>query len=229
MNRLISCIIDLLHRPFVKKGVDDPYHEVFRYFQHLAADRRDVAILEIGSRNVTGITRRRCFPDAPDYTGFDIHVGEGVDIVGDVHCLSRYFERDRFDFVFSASVFEHLLFPWKAILEINDVMKTGGYVYLSTHPVWPAHELPWDFWRFPENGFRALFNTFTGFEIVSLKEGLPAKIYSLVDDLPTRGVRLHTVNQGVAVVARKTGSYRRDLCRWDVELADVLEDSYPKP
>jgi SAM-dependent methyltransferase len=54
--------------------------------------------------------------------------GEGVDPVGDVHKLSQSFPLGHFDFVFSVSVFEHLLFPWKAVLEINKVLKTGGYI-----------------------------------------------------------------------------------------------------
>jgi len=75
------------------------------------------------------------FSHCADYVGFDIIAGNGVDIVGDAHRLSESFPPDHFDFVFSISVFEHLLFTWKAILEINKVMKSGGYVYLSTHPV----------------------------------------------------------------------------------------------
>lgn len=134
---------------------------------------------------------------------------------------------EHFDFVYSISVFEHLLFPWKAVLEINKVMKPEGYVFVSTHPVWPAHELPWDFWRFPRNGFHALFNQYTGFEIVSLTEGLPCKIYSLAPDAPTRSNSFETMNQGVALIARKIGSYRSDLLKWDIEVSDVVDTMYP--
>ncbi|MBL6996157.1 MAG: hypothetical protein ISR66_19975 [Desulfobacula sp.] len=114
-----------------------------------------------------------------------------------------------------------------AVLEINKVMKTGGYLFLSTHPVWPTHELPWDFWRFPCNGFHALFNRCTGFEIVSIMEGLPCKIYSLVDDTATQSNYFNTLNQGVALIARKTGAYRRDLLKWDIDVSDVVNTMYP--
>ena len=220
-------LLDVLHVPLMKSGVADPYHEVFVEFMDLAQQRESASILEIGSRNVRGITRRNLFPNCPDYVGFDILAGDGVDRVGDVHKLAESFPAERFDFVYSVSVFEHLLFPWKAVLEINKVLKTGGYVFLSTHPVWPAHELPWDFWRFPGNGFHALFNKFTGFEIIALTEGLPCKVYSLVDDAPTRETCFQSMNQGVALIARKTGDYRSDLLKWDIELSNVVDTMYP--
>ncbi len=220
-------ILDILHRPFVKQGADDPYHAVFNEFISISKQKPSPSILEIGSRNVTGITRRNLFPHCADYAGFDILAGEGVDIVGDAHKLSESFPLERFDFIYSISVFEHLLFPWKTVLEINKVMKPEGYVFVSTHPVWPAHELPWDFWRFPRNGFYALFNQYTGFQIVSLTEGLPCKTYSLVDDAPTRGNCFGTMNQGVALIAKKTGSYRSDLLKWDIDVSDIVDTMYP--
>ena len=220
-------IIDMMHLPLTKRGAEDPYHAVFTEFISLSRQSSSPRILEIGSRNVTGVTRRSLFSFCDNYIGFDILAGHGVDIVGDAHKLSEKLPTAHFDFVYSISVFEHLLFPWKAVLEINKVMKTGGYVFVSTHPVWPEHELPWDFWRFPHSGFHALFNRYTGFEIVSLTEGLPCKTYSLVDDAPTRFNCFGTMNQGVALIARKIGDYRHDLLRWDIEVSDVVGTMYP--
>ena len=219
--------MNLMHRPLVKNGADDPYHAVFAEFISMTRQVPSAVILEIGSRNVSGITRRELFPHVNKYMGFDVLPGEGVDIVGDAHKLSAFFTPNQFDFVYSISVFEHLLFPWKAVLEINSVLKTGGHVFLSTHPVWPPHELPWDFWRFPSGSFSALFNAYTGFEIVSLTEGLPSKMYSLVNDPPTQTNCFHTVNQGVALIAKKTDGYRRDLLKWDVEVSEVIDTMYP--
>jgi hypothetical protein len=112
-----------MHRPFVKRGAEDPYHSVFREFISLSRQAHSPSILEIGSRNVTGITRRHLFSHCEEYVGFDILPGGGVDIVGDAHKLSESCPLEHFDFAFSMSVFEHLLFPWKAVLEINKVMK----------------------------------------------------------------------------------------------------------
>lgn len=227
MKNLYFKIIDVMHRPFVERAAEDPFHAVFGDFISLSQQVHSPSILEIGSRNVTGITHRGLFPRCEDYVGFDVLAGDGVDIVGDAHKLSESCPLEHFDFVYSVSVFEHLLFPWKVVLEINKIMKTGGYMFLSTHPVWPTHELPWDFWRFPCNGFDALFNQYTGFEIVHIAEGAPAKIYSLSEAPPTRDHYLYTVNQAVALIARKTGSYRSDLLKWDIDIKDVTNTMYP--
>ena len=219
--------IDLLHFPFIKKGTNDPYHILYNEFLKIGNAIPSSSVLEIGSRNVTGITRRDIFPTCKEYVGFDILPGEAVDVVGDVHKLSNYFSSEQFDIVYCISVFEHLLFPWKAVLEINEVMKTGGYIHISTHPVWPEHEMPWDFWRFPKNSFYSLFNKYTGFEIVSLTEGLPCKAYSLVDDPPTRGIWSQTLNQGVSLIAKKIDNYNSNLLKWDINISDVVDTMYP--
>ena len=228
LKALYFKFIDFLHFPFIKKGSNDPYHKLYNEFLLIGKAIPSPAVLEIGSRNVTGITRRDIFTHCKEYVGFDILPGEAVDVVGDVHKLSDYFTSEYFDIVYSISVFEHLLFPWKAVLEINKVMKTGGYLHISTHPVWPEHEMPWDFWRFPKNGFYALFNKHTGFEIISLTEGLPCKAYSLVDDPPTRGIWFRTINQGVSLIVKKIGNYRNDLLKWEIDISDVVNTMYPK-
>jgi len=220
--------VDRLYSQFVRRGADDPYHAVFPQFCKLCAETPDCRILEIGSREVSGVSRRSCFAKARQYVGFDIHSGPGVDLVGDAHELSRHFAPGSFDAVYSCSVFEHLAFPWKAVLEINQTLRVGGLCYVSTHPVWPPHELPWDFWRFPVAGLRLLFSEATGFKTVVAQEGLPARVHSLVDDPPTRGVSAYDLPLGVAVIAQKIGDYDRDRLRWDVPLPTVLATTYPK-
>ena len=49
-------LIDVMHRPFVRRGVDDPYHAVLREYMSLSEQVQPSTILEIGSRNVSGIT-----------------------------------------------------------------------------------------------------------------------------------------------------------------------------
>lgn len=220
-------LLDRLHSPFLNKREDDPYHQIFQQFRTLGEDIDAPAVLEIGSRNVSGTTRQNIFPHQKKYVGFDVHPGEGVTVVGDCHRLSAYLDTDDFDLVYTVSVFEHLMFPWKAVLEINKVMKAGGYVFVSTHPAWPTHELPWDFWRFMGGGFSALFNAYTGFELITAAEGLPCRGYALVDDGPARSVSQSVMNLGVAAIARKTGPYRSDLLKWDIEVADVTDSIYP--
>jgi len=217
-----------LHKPLMKNGNPDPYHLIFREFIELTKARDNHSILEVGARNVSGTTRKHLFPHCVNYTGFDIYEGEGVDIVGDAHELSHIFPEDSFDFLYSISVFEHLLSPWKVVLEMNKVLRTGGHIFVATHPVWAPHELPWDFWRFPENAFRALFNEYTGFEIISIAEGLPCKVYSLAPDAPTQDQCFFTLNQGVSIIVKKIENYRSDKLSWDIKTTDILETMYPR-
>lgn len=226
--RAHAAMADLFHLPLRRRG-PDPFHAVFVEFVGLVEAMPAPTVLEIGARNVTGVMRRDMFPGAGRFIGCDIHPGEGVDLVVDAHKLSDAIPAASVDAIFSVSVFEHLVYPWKAILEINRVLKPGGYLFISTHPAWPPHELPWDFWRFPEAGLAHLLAAPTGFELVRAAEGVPAKLYSLGPDAPTRGLRDFHVNLGVAVIGRKVADYDPDKLRWDVDIADVVRSEYPRP
>jgi SAM-dependent methyltransferase len=220
-------ILSLLLTPFKKKTNHDTFYQVFNKFINAVNDMQQPALLEIGSRNVTGVVWRSAFQSSVTYTGLDIHEGDNVDLVGDVHTVSSQLPRDHYDAVFSISVFEHLAMPWQAVIEINRIMKPGGLLYISTHPTIPPHELPWDFWRYSSETFKALLNERTGFEIVESTEGTPGRIISLSRDSTTSKVHLIPINQSIAVLARKTGSPDPRLS-WDIPLASILQTHYPK-
>jgi SAM-dependent methyltransferase len=219
--------VELARRPFSRDTSADPYHLNFKFFVD-AVNRAEHPgrILELGARNVTGAVYKPLFTRWREYVGFDIHPGENVDCVGDVHRLSRYVPTDHFDFVFSVSVFEHLAMPWQAVLEINKVLRTGGLLFIATHSAWPPHELPWDFWRYFENTFKVLLNPLTGFEIVRCSEGLPCAIVPRVTEPATVGLWTSPANLVVSVVARKIGAPDPRLS-WDVPLEEILRTTYP--
>lgn len=101
----------------------------------------DKQVLEIGSRSVVSDALwKQHLPDC-SYTGFDVHPGPNVDVVGDAHQLSQYFDR-QFDLVFSLAVFEHLAMPWVVAEEIARVLKPGGLVVVETHFSYSMHERP---------------------------------------------------------------------------------------
>ena len=134
-------------------------------------------VLELGSRNVTGANQRSRFSNA-DYVGFDFYDGENVDVVGDAHMLSTYFSsNEKFDLIFSSAVFEHLHMPWVAAVEIQKLLKVGGYVFIETHFSYSSHERPWHFFQFSDMGLRALFNDALGFDLIETGMSNPISGY----------------------------------------------------
>ena len=154
---------------FRKSHIDEPIyvsHDKWADFLEAHFNKSGMRILEIGSRNVTGSNLRSRFNQAT-YVGFDFYSGENVDIVGDPHQLSSYFEgQEPFDLIFSSAVFEHLHMPWVAAQEIQKLLKVGGYVFIETHFSFSSHERPWHFFQFSDKGLRSLFNSALGFDLI---------------------------------------------------------------
>lgn len=219
--------VDRIYSEHLRESSADPYHKVLSQFVRKCNEIPQCSILEIGSREVSGVSRRGLFSRDARYVGFDLHPGPGVDKSGDAHELTQHFEPGSFDAIFSCSVFEHLAFPWKVVMETNKLLRTGGVCYVSTHTAWPPHELPWDFWRFPIAGLRLLYSEPLGFRVLTAAEGIPAKLHSLSPDPPTRGVSGFELSMGVALIAEKICDYDPDRVRWDIPLSSILDTVYP--
>lgn len=130
-------------------------HDNWKNYLQEHFDVEGKSILEVGSRNVVGGRTREWFKKA-NYVGFDYYAGENVDVVGDAHELSKYFDQ-QFDLIFSSAVFEHLAMPWKVAIEIIKLLKTGGCVFIETHYSYVSHERPWHFFQYSENALDILF------------------------------------------------------------------------
>lgn len=161
----------LVNLPFrlIKNQISSPENiQHSKWVDYLSKNfnKNGFRILEIGSRNVTGVNLREKFCNA-EYIGFDFYDGENVDVIGDVHKLSQYFVgNNKFDLIFSSAVFEHLHMPWVAAFEIQKMLKVGGFVFVETHFSFSSHERPWHFFQFSDMGLRALFNDALGFDLI---------------------------------------------------------------
>ncbi|MCP9295553.1 MAG: class I SAM-dependent methyltransferase [Planktothrix agardhii LY1] len=206
--------------------------DLFNDFINLV-NQNHLNVLEIGSRIVSpgSASKRPLFPDSKSYTGFDYYPDSNTDVVGDAHKLSQYFGNQKFDAIFSISVFEHLAMPWIAAREISKIIEVGGITYHSSHFAWPLHEKPWDFWRFSDEGLRVLFSPALGFEII--KSGLFAPLRLHLDQVNSPQELLATQPGfgGVAILAKKVREVNYDKFRWDVTLDEILDinSHYPKP
>jgi len=159
---------------------EDEVSPLLRRFADLA-NQRGGRVLHIGSRGLPapsdgGADWARRLLHGP-VIGLDIHPGPHVDVVGDVHVLSRFLRAGSVDAVVSASVLEHLQAPWLVAAEVNRVLRPGGLAYHEAPGAWPAHAQPNDFWRMSAEGLRALFGPESGFEVLDARDGCPAALY----------------------------------------------------
>jgi hypothetical protein len=200
-------------------------HTIFsRFLQHLN-ERPHGAFLEIGSRARSGITRRGLVPPGWSYTGLDVHQGPNVDVVGDAHELSRILGDRRFDGVMAVAVLEHLLMPWKFMIELNKVMNIGGVGMFTTPQTWPMHDEPWDFFRFSKHSFHGFINKFTGFKIIDSGMGEPCFIVAERLHAATNFAPIPTGYLTSVVFFEKIGD---TSLSWPVTTSDVIDTAYPE-
>jgi SAM-dependent methyltransferase len=95
---------------------------------------------------------------------FDAKRGE-VDFACPAHAIPV--DAESFDAVLCTEVLEHVPDPLAVWREFYRILRPGGFVLLATPSYWPPHELPYDFYRYPEHGLRYLATT-AGFEVKEL-------------------------------------------------------------
>ena len=180
-------------------------------------------LLDIGGRARSKIQKSLDYPHC-DVTVFDIIEDPGVDVVGDAHELSRHFPAEHFDFAMSLAVFEHLLMPWKVAVEINKVLRPGGVAYIWAPQTHSIHDVPWDFFRFSDQSWHALFNARTGFEVINTDMSFMVHVVPTVyPETPAYSEKTHGF-MSCGVLVRKTGPATVD---WPVALGEVVDTMYP--
>ena len=199
-------------------------HEFDALVNKIVADRGSANVLDLGGRARSGGPLSAIRYPNWNTTVVDIVADAGVDIVADAHELSSALEGRLFDAVYSVSVFEHLLMPWKACVEISRVLRLGGLVFIHTHQTIGMHDMPWDFWRFSDTSWKGLFNEATGFEILETQMAdfvnIVPRVYSdIYEGAESAGGFLTS-----GVLARKISNPAVD---WPVRLSDLVATEYP--
>lgn len=218
---------DLYASPDVPFDIDICHHNWRTYLQQ-RFNKPGIEILEIGSRNVTGHPVRGCFSNA-HYTGFDYYPGENVDVVGDAHELSKYFDK-KFDLIYTSAVFEHLAMPWRVATEIIKLLKVNGFIFIETHYSYGSHERPWHFFQFSENALDVLFPEKFGMKCI--KKGCSNLIEGKFSEYASEDLAGMAV-MGMYCHSEYLGQKFEDVpdLSWDhVHLEDVARSTeYPRP
>ena len=210
-----------------------PVDAVLTLFEEFKEEvnRRGLRVLEIGSRIISpgAPSKRTMFPGASSFVGFDYHPDDNTDVVGDAHRLSHHVGIGAFDAIFSLSVFEHLAMPWLVAMEINKALAPGGITFHCSHFAWPAHDLPWDFWRYSDEGLKVLFSPALGFR--TRKAGMYTPVRLHPDDVPLgqEMLPLHTAYGGSAILSEKVAEIDESRFRWDTGLDEVLPPASQYP
>ena len=100
-----------------------------------------------------------------NYSGMDIREGPNVDVVvSDIYDWVEIND-ESYDVVISGQAFEHMEFFWKAIVEIERILKPGGFCCIIAPSTGPVHRNPFDCFRFTAEGMRAI-GKYAGLEVL---------------------------------------------------------------
>ncbi len=206
-------------------------HGKWQKYLYEIGNKPGMRILEIGSREVTGPSNARNEFAKAEYVGFDYYPGNNVDVVGDAHKLSSYFQQEeKFDIVYSSACFEHFAMPWLVAIEIHKVLKMGGIVFVETHFSYSSHERPWHFFQFSDMALRVLFCEALGFECMEagMSNPIVGRFSALADpylkNKPVAGLYCHSEYLGKKVKEVKNFDWEQ------IDLENVVgKTKYPRP
>jgi SAM-dependent methyltransferase len=206
-------------------------HTQWAEYIYEIGNKPGMRILEVGSREVTKASDARYKLSKAEYVGFDYYPGHNVDVVGDAHKLSSYFnEGEQFDIIYSSACFEHFAMPWLVAPEIAKMLKVGGIVFIETHFSHSAHERPWNFFQFSDMALKTLFSPALGFECIDV--GMSNPIVGRFSSLADKYLRYKPVT-GLYCHSEYLGKKIREVKNFDwatLDLDEVVGDTkYPEP
>lgn len=112
-------------------------------------------VLDAGSGR--GAWRRCILQTASGYESIDLapRGGDRPTWTGDICCMPEVPD-GRYDTVVCHQVLEHVPRPWDAVREFHRVLRPNGRIIVSVPHLSRRHELPHDYFRYTQEGLRAL-------------------------------------------------------------------------
>lgn len=181
---------------------------------HLAGREHDeLRVLDIGSYDVNGTYRTLFEKPRWHYLGMDLEAGPNVDVIADSALRCKELRSCSFDVVISGQAFEHMEFPWMAMLEVERVLRPGGLCCLIVPSSGPEHRHPIDCWRFYPDGLVALA-AWADLDVVSAETHWLEEGWGQEGDQWHDSVLVASKPQQAPSLAVRA---RRYACRWMME------------
>lgn len=178
-DKLITNLEQLFKNTATKTSLHK-YHlnkHIKEFTQHI---KNHPIILDIGSAT----SPYKSFFTFKEYISLDIDVQRGgnIDIIGDVSNLP--IQGSSVDCIICTEVLEHVKDTENAFRELNRVLKSGGYLILTTPLLIGVHDSI-DFYRFTETALRSLLDKYE-FEILIFKKrgGIFSSVVSILSQIP---------------------------------------------
>lgn len=150
--------IDITHLAQLRANVED-----FMKSVGLRYGGKGLSLLDVAPQDHKGA--KPFFPADIIYQTLDIDPNSGATFIADLCNCSKKLGHDRYDLVVCTEVLEHTRQPFDAVQNIFNIIKPGGFAFISTPFNFRIHGPLPDCWRFTEYGLRELFKSF---EIIEL-------------------------------------------------------------
>jgi SAM-dependent methyltransferase len=140
------------------------------------------------------------------YIGIDLKRSKHVDVVGDVQKLP--FKDCSFDAILCTQVMQYITSPKMLLEEIYRILKDGGFLFLSTHGVWPVED-NFMLWRWTDSGLQKMLDRFSEVKIYECGGNIASLLQIINLCVPV----IRYVSAVIWFVLNKTGEFLDDRFR----------------
>jgi len=141
--------------------------ETMNYIKKDFENQKSIKVLDLGCGNKPYESLVINYLKSVKYIGIDYY-NENADIRLDLNKDKLPFKDNEIDLIICTEVLEHLYNPFHCIKEMKRVLKSGGFIFLSTPFFAPIHDKKHDYFRFTENFYLRTFNEKEGFKILKI-------------------------------------------------------------
>ena len=135
-------------RTFIKKFLEEKKRQFYK-------------VLDVGSRSIDKQATIRDLFTGGEYMGLDMIRGDNVNLILNAHDIKAHFKEPIFDLVCCFDTLEHDDKFWLTVENMKWVLQKEGWLLIGVPSLnCGQHDYPSDYWRFMENGVRAMFEGF---------------------------------------------------------------------